>query len=678
MRYAKLLIGITLAFVLALFTSSALRAQEAVIVVEAWSPQALHDLGLTSRPSNGLPVVGREELVYLFGKEASGEEVTAFAWSIASAPTGSVATLDSTDTQRTTFIPDSTGQYQISLSITTASGSADTSVTITSALYVGVGTIGGLTPDIGAGQCAGCHPTAAAGWDPTQHNTALEEQLIGMGSSHFAEECLQCHTTGYDTLAANGGFADVAEALGWTFPDSLHPDVWDDLVGNFPSLAHLANVQCESCHGPGSEHRGDASKTAVTIDEGVCAKCHAEEPFNLEAIQWVKSGHANPNTDRSNIGSCARCHSGYGFIDFIDTEVDKGHSVTLGFNQVSCAVCHDPHKVNDQTNPMQLRNVANVTLGNGEVVTDGGRGRFCGSCHISRRNAETYVEDFHDHFGPHHSNQLDMLAGKNAITFGKDIPSGSHITAVTDLCIGCHMAATPPEGQPGHNSMGEHTFAMHSEEDGVDNVDACLPCHTFTSFNDFMADFDFDEDGTIETAREEIMGTMDNIGMFLPPFGEPEVVVDTTEFPLETYTPIILRAAYNYAFVEDDGSYGMHNFDFAMGLLQATLDTLRNVTSVETRPDELAGVPKVFALYQNYPNPFNPTTTISFDVPKAAHVRLVIFNALGREVEILVDKELAPNSYTVEFNAASLSSGLYFYKITSDNFVVTKKMLLLK
>ncbi|GEM_PF-2183543 len=85
-----------------------------------------------------------------------------------------------------------------------------------------------------------------------------------------------------------------------------------------------------------------------------------------------------------------------------------------------------------------------------------------------------------------------------------------------------------------------------------------------------------------------------------------------------------------------------------------------------------------FRIYQNYPNPFNPSTNIKFSVPREADVTLKVFNVLGEEVTTLVNKTMKPGTYNVQFNAKDLTSGIYFYTLTSDNFVQTKKMLLLK
>lgn len=85
-----------------------------------------------------------------------------------------------------------------------------------------------------------------------------------------------------------------------------------------------------------------------------------------------------------------------------------------------------------------------------------------------------------------------------------------------------------------------------------------------------------------------------------------------------------------------------------------------------------------FQLMQNYPNPFNPTTTISFSIVKNGLVRLTVFDILGREVSTLVNEVKPAGSYDVSFNAKELASGVYFYKLESNNNVKTHKMLLIK
>lgn len=107
------------------------------------------------------------------------------------------------------------------------------------------------------------------------------------------------------------------------------------------------------------------------------------------------------------------------------------------------------------------------------------------------------------------------------------------------------------------------------------------------------------------------------------------------------------------------------------------------VTSVEQLSSSL---PAEYRLEQNYPNPFNPSTTIQFALPKRSVVTLKLFDMLGREVATLVDEELRPGEYKVVFDASSLSTGVYFYRLqaggpstgSGQGFSQTKKVMLLK
>ena len=89
-------------------------------------------------------------------------------------------------------------------------------------------------------------------------------------------------------------------------------------------------------------------------------------------------------------------------------------------------------------------------------------------------------------------------------------------------------------------------------------------------------------------------------------------------------------------------------------------------------------VPKEWKLYQNYPNPFNPETKVTFDVLKEEGVKITVYDALGREMETLVDEKLSPGKYNATFNGTKYSSGIYFYRLTSNSFRDIKKMLLIK
>ncbi|WP_372906613.1 T9SS type A sorting domain-containing protein [Rhodohalobacter sp.] len=97
-----------------------------------------------------------------------------------------------------------------------------------------------------------------------------------------------------------------------------------------------------------------------------------------------------------------------------------------------------------------------------------------------------------------------------------------------------------------------------------------------------------------------------------------------------------------------------------------------------TSGEEFSDLPRSFDLKQNFPNPFNPTTQINYAVPENAQVKIEVYNVIGRRVATLVDREMAPGNYTVNFDASSLSSGMYFYRLQAGSTLLTKKMTLIK
>ena len=105
--------------------------------------------------------------------------------------------------------------------------------------------------------------------------------------------------------------------------------------------------------------------------------------------------------------------------------------------------------------------------------------------------------------------------------------------------------------------------------------------------------------------------------------------------------------------------------------------TVLKTTSVEL-PSDMRKLPNSYMLQQNFPNPFNPSTTISFDLPKKSFVSLKIFDVLGREAASIVSEEMPAGSYTRQWNVSVLPSGIYFYRLQANNFVDTKKLILLR
>ena len=115
--------------------------------------------------------------------------------------------------------------------------------------------------------------------------------------------------------------------------------------------------------------------------------------------------------------------------------------------------------------------------------------------------------------------------------------------------------------------------------------------------------------------------------------------------------------------------------------LNTLIEWIKNgaIESPSTGVDERsAGVLPTFQLKQNYPNPFNPSTTIEFSVAKAGNVRLSLFNELGKECAVLLDRPMESGDHIYRLNAASLPSGVYYYRIQSAGSTLVKQLVLLK
>jgi hypothetical protein len=125
-----------------------------------------------------------------------------------------------------------------------------------------------------------------------------------------------------------------------------------------------------------------------------------------------------------------------------------------------------------------------------------------------------------------------------------------------------------------------------------------------------------------------------------------------------------------------------NQYDNGVPLVRDLVPTLEGTVSLKGGPST-AALPTTFELSQNVPNPFNPTTQVMFALPKAAMVNLTIYNVLGQRVTTLVDDYMNAGYQTVTWNGTDysgreVSSGVYFYKLSTDQFTDTKKMLLLK
>ncbi len=546
-------------------------------------------------------------VVYLNGGNnapaKSNNPITSYAWSFVSTPPSSVAAFDNPSSQTPSFVPDMIGNYTINLAAGTAGGTVNETFTVTANSYVGAKDCefchnGSLMTDVTTGYQASGHANA--------FNALSSVSIVG-------ESCLRCHTTGFDktTSAANGGFDDIAHDLGWiiTMPVSYQ--------GLPVTLQTMANVGCESCHGPGSTHTGSYS-----FNTNVCAQCHDNAPFNPEYTQWLNSPHVNSvspgglDLSQPFFASCRKCHWS---LNIVYTNMEgKGQVpfVTSDEQPVNCIACHDPH---NGTNPYSLRVYQSVPVAGGAfTLTDAGLGAICMKCHTDQTPDadaaaisgselfETTAEVFAQGQG---------FTGAGAGAYAASITESSYHAGtgdLPDLCVTCHMAQTPAPGQPGYNTTGEHSFMM-TDAAGNDHVAVCNSCHTgpiavsgFDTVDPLYptANWDGDPTGATEGVQDQVNGLLSVLACAITTSANQPCTVNTTDVngnPVSwtitipgtrmtttsyvsltgttfavwpTATTQEQNAVYNWYLINGEGSYGIHNTAFDVILLQRAFQDL--------------------------------------------------------------------------------------------------------
>ncbi len=589
-------------------TLTVLAKPVASINVKGLNADDIAAAGLETEPSSGLSNVGAGTYVYLEAEasDPDGDDVT-YAWSLISKPAGSEAAFldpnpefDPEAVSTVAFKTDLVGAYVVQLSVddgTASKGITTITKSINAGEWVGAGIVKKDGSGITGSTCTGCHnptnvpaPDKFTPWRETGHATFAAKGVDGEVSSHYGPSCLACHTVGYDTATDNGGFDDVMTALEWTFPSPMQAGNWDSMAANYPDLAKLANIQCENCHGPASEHPDAAfladKKMDVSMNAEVCGLCHYGTHPQLD--EWKLSGHSDSASMAftypigASRAACVKCHSGLGYID--NAEGVPQASQRTSKQIISCAVCHDPH---DSTNPEQLRVYDAVTLpGDAAPRTGFGASATCMSCHNGRvtpASATAASPGF-----THYSTASEALLGLNAIKFGVDTDLESAHMTINVTCTECHMAATPGNLRdgvhtPGEKEIGGHTFHITFEkegdpDDGVQNVaNACGECHEGLTDINRQARGDYDGNGTVEGVQDEVKGLL-NLVL------EQILAGGVTQLPSHPYwawgsvpaekLTLLEQAVWNYAMVQHEGSYGIHNTAYSVGLLQLTYKQL--------------------------------------------------------------------------------------------------------
>ena len=675
-------------------------------------------------PSTGLKNVGIGSLMY-FKAIITGQKFGTPTWTVTRRPSGSATAVNATkdiidEYNQVVFLtPDKLGAYEVTIT----DGSYTKTVTFNASKYLGYENtvVNGVDTKL---SCNTCHSSVVTKWKGTGHATMFTRAMNGTPgisgpADNYSVNCNVCHTTGFDKnpTAINDGFDDLT----FTYPTVLTSTTYNTLVTQFPDAMKRGNIQCESCHGPAGSHLGVTSDSRIqaTYDADACAYCHDSGTRFIFPEQWDASIHAGTTSYPTGAGreSCVRCHTAAGFRQYTAGVSTTDPYFDVSYSPITCSGCHNPH---DATNARQLRKVTadlityNPTTPTSPTytpVTEAGMGTMCINCHQSRAeaNAALAATSISSRFGPHYGTQGDMLFSNNMLELGGvKLAKSNHKGAAVDACVRCHMYRGNAVTGTTVNQWGGHSFSMSTFKKDAkgnfllgpngrrindkNNMEACAQCHGATFGNSFSevkfffnGNGDHDNDGVVKGLQDEVWGMINKImttlgkipgSTFSPEYGQYDASGKFIAFPVPktAWTKTQLSAYWNANTAHYDKSGGIHNPKYVTSALRGAMASIGIPTSVKYEET----IPSEYVVYQNYPNPFNPTTNIKFALPKSGHVKLTIYDALGREVETLINNELVSGTHTIEWTAKNMASGIYLYRIEANNFVKVNKMLLVK
>lgn len=365
--------------------------------------------------------------------------------------------------------------------------------------------------------------------------------------------------------------------------------------------------------------------------------------YNLETQGWVAY---NKGTETKYNYACFKCHTTGPSADGSWNGVPGDALGTFSEAGIRCEGCHGPGS--DHTG-----NPSGVKLPNqGDALTI----TRCGDCH--QRGGITNAIPAKGGFIEHHEQINEMRASKHGDSKDSDLTCG--------VCHNVHVPLRyPAAAGEGQNAIKIKCQVCHADKQLLVNGNPksidCIDCHMpqagksavgLTTGNGFRGDvrthiWNID---TRAVGRDS-MFTSDKLKVKLDDNGLAHVTLDFVCLKCHTTQDVAWAASY---------ADSIHVKGITVGI-------------EESKP-----VVSTFALEQNYPNPFNPTTTIAFNVPQAAQVKLSIYAITGQLVKTLIDNRMPAGNHTVTLNAENLASGVYIYTMNADGFVSSKKMMLIR
>jgi len=344
----------------------------------------------------------------------------------------------------------------------------------------------------------------------------------------------------------------------------------------------LINCTSDAVQGPAGEAGIDGFDGIDGVDSTTdCRACHALDHREPIQLAYSNSVHGSGEHVFGKIGgptfyyACARCHSNEGFID----QITYGSPDPGGYglvSPISCTGCHSEHRsfnFEEDGNDMALRTLDPVTLivdteetiDLANVSDVLGKSNLCVNCHQPRTalpedDGEGNFEITSSHWGTHHNPQSTMFEGIQGVLLPGSLPYPARASSThrkESSCVNCHMSESSVA------TTGDHTFNP--------TLDACIVCHEgLTTFN---------KDGfqTEVVAQLEVLAGLLAQVQGVDPDGAPITGIVIDDEPIEGTFPIVgAEAAWNYIFVFEDQSKGVHNPAMVEALLQNTIETLQN------------------------------------------------------------------------------------------------------
>jgi hypothetical protein len=328
---------------------------------------------------------------------------------------------------------------------------------------------------------------------------------------------------------------------------------------------------CEGDEGP----IGPAGPTGSTGPQGPagvngaenCMDCHSNSQLiTAKMFQWEHSAHAIGGHYDRNATNCAVCHTSQGYLERIAANAETTSAAIQDPLPLNCYTCHKIHQSYSQDD-WALTKSDPVTFWLGGETADVGKGNLCISCHQARKPSPALPDPAtggtititSSRYGPHHGAQGMMFTGSAGyeLNFGTPYENSVHTTLIQDACVTCHMATAVG------TQSGGHTFNVASES-GAINTAGCVACHADVAALNTLTN---DTQAEITNLLGELKAKLVERGLLNP---DTDLAIVPQDFEGHE-----AGALFNYKYVEEDQSLGVHNYKYTRALLLNSIAALQ-------------------------------------------------------------------------------------------------------